>query len=144
MHWCVDEKRFGVLLCAVFLFSSLLCASSSLAASAMVNVDVPTGTFKSIKLNRLPKGASIEVQIESTGSLFVAMVTSKGLLETSKPLFVGQVDRKLSFTVVIPAPDDYYLVIDNRKGTKDQQVALAVRATAPNQAASPPKKSDPL
>ena len=143
MHRCVDEKRFGVLFSAVLLLSFILCASSALAASAMVNVDVPTGTFKSIKLNRLPKGASIEVQIESTGSLFVAMVTSKGLLETSKPLFVGQVDRKLSFTVVIPAPDDYYLVIDNRKGAKDQQVALAVRATAPGQT-SPPKKSDPL
>ena len=143
MHRCVDEKRFGVLLSAFLLLSFILCASSALAASAMVNVDVPAGAFKSIKLNRLPKGASIEVQIESTGSLFVAMVTSKGLLETSKPLYVGQVDRKLSFTVVIPAPDDYYLVLDNRKGDKDQQVALAMRATAPGQASSP-KKSDPL
>ena len=143
MHRCVDEKRFGVLLCAVFLFSSLLCASSALAASAMVNVDVPTGTLKSIKLNRLPKGATIEVQIESTGSLYVAMVTGKGLLEPTRPLFVSQLDRKLSFTVVIPAPDDYYLVLDNRKGDKDRQVALAMRASAPGQT-GPPKKTDPL
>ena len=119
MHRCVDEKRFGVLFSAVLLLSFILCASSALAASAMVNVDVPTGTFKSIKLNRLPKGASIEVQIESTGSLFVAMVTSKGLLETSKPLFVGQVDRKLSFTVVIPAPPQKALAWD--KFNKDDK-----------------------
>jgi len=116
----------------ILIILALASASLSLAASAMVNIEIAPGTFKSIRLKTLPKGAVVDVQIESTGSIVVAMVNTKGYVSSSRPLFMGRLDRKLSFTVTIPELDDYYLVLDNRKGTDNRSVSIAFQANAPS------------
>ena len=120
-------KIRAALLCFLLLLPAL-----ALAASAMVNIDVPKGTFKSIRLQTLPKGTEVSVRIESTGSIFVAMVNTKGYVSSSRPLFVGQIDKTISFKVTIPKLDDYYLVIDNRKGEGDRRVSIAFQAIRPS------------
>jgi hypothetical protein len=99
----------------------------------MVNVDVQAGAYKSIRLKKMPKGAVIDVSIESNGSIFVALVNTKGFTGSSTPLFAGQIDKKISFTVTIPEIDDYYLVIDNRKGIEERKVSIALNAMGPRQ-----------
>ena len=136
------------LLPRVAAHAALLCllalsASMALAASAMVNVDIAPGTFKSIRLKTLPAGTVVDVQIESTGSIFIAMVNTKGYVSSSRPLFMSQLNRKLSFTVTIPELDDYYLVLDNRKGADNRSVSIAFQATAPSKK-DPQKKSNRL
>ena len=108
----------------------------------MVNVDVPKGTFKSIRLKTLPKGTVVSVRIESTGSIFVALVNTRGYVSASRPLFVGQIDKTISFKVTIPKLDDYYLVIDNRKGTGDRHVAIAFQAIGPSKNGEQSKKEN--
>jgi len=122
-----STKIRAALLCVL-----LLLPAPALAASAMVNIDVPKGTFKSIRLQTLPKGTVVNVRIESTGSIFVALVNTKGYVSASRPLFVGQIDKTISFKVTIPKLDDYYLVIDNRKGTGDRRVSIAFQAIGPS------------
>jgi hypothetical protein len=55
----------------------------------------------------------------------------------------GRLDRKLSFTVTIPQTDDYYIVLDNRRGSADQEVSLLVRGVGPSRGMTP-KGSSPL
>ena len=142
----INSKRHLVCRVSHAILTLFLCMLSAAqhvsAASAMVNVDVPAGTFKSIRLKTLPKGTLVEVRIESSGSIFVAMVNTKGYVSSSRPLFVGQIDKTISFSVTIPKLDDYYLVIDNRKGTEDRSVGIAFKATAPS-TNTPRQKSPP-
>ena len=131
-------RSIRALLPVLAAHATLLClialsAPAASADSAMVNVDVQAGSYKSIRLKKMPKGAVIDVHIESTGSIFVALVNTKGLTGPSTPLFAGQIDRKISFTVTIPEIDDYYLFIDNRKGTEERKVSIALNATGPRQ-----------
>ncbi len=47
------------------------------------------------------------------------------------PLFQGTVERKLGFSVVIPASGDYYVIFDNRRGKELQKVKILIRAERP-------------
>ena len=98
---------------------------------AKFTVDIPPGKWKSIRLKNLPKDASVAVQAVSSGEIVVALVDSKDyqrFSETSRPLFVGQIEKRLSFSVSIPATGDYFIVLDNRPGQELRVVTVAVRA----------------
>lgn len=116
---------------AALLLVMLVLPDQGKAAAAMANMDVSAGAFKSIRLKALPKGTVVEVQIESTGSIFAALVNTQGYVSSSRPLFAGQIDRTISFTVTIPESDDYYLVIDNRKGDVERKVSVSFKAIGP-------------
>jgi hypothetical protein len=116
---------------ALLLWLLLFPVSLGAAASIMFNVAVPSGKWKTTKLKNLPKGATVAVRIESTGSLVVALVNSRGYTKVSRPLFAGQMEKDLSFAVEIPKTDDYFLVLDNRKGTQSRKVTITVQATGP-------------
>jgi len=117
---------------ALLLWLLLFPVSLGAGASIMLNIDVPSGKWKAAKLTNLPKGAIVAVLVESTGSLAVALVNSRRYTKVSRPLFVGQLEKKLSFTVTIPKTDHYFLVLDNRKGTETRKVTIAVQATGPS------------
>ena len=113
------------------------------AGSAQLSVTVPAGKTRSVRLRRLPKGAEVAVAVSASAPLGVALV-SGSQLKSDRPtaLFRGQLDRRMSFKVQIPADDDYYVVLDNRAGREP------VRATATIQAVrgtgTPEKKSRPM
>jgi hypothetical protein len=122
-------------LCKVILVTICLWALSlsSVAADGLVslNVNIPPGKWKGIRLRNLPKDAGVAVQVVSSGEIVVALVDSKGyqrFSETSRPLFLGQVEKKLAFAVSIPAKGDYFVVLDNRSGKEPRMVTVTVRA----------------
>ena len=111
------------------------------AAPIAATLPVPAGTLKSVQIRNMPKGAMIEIHLQCAGRLLVALVDSEASRNEARPLFAGQLDRKLSFTVTIPETDDYYIVLDNRRGKADQEVSLLVRGVAPPSGTAPGKSS---
>jgi len=82
-------------------------------------------------MRSLPAGAVVAVRIVTSGRLLVALVGAKQLKEpraSSKPVFRGAVQDKLSFRVVIPEADDYVLVLSNRAGKETLKVEAEIRA----------------
>jgi hypothetical protein len=73
----------------------------------------------------------VAVQVVSNGEIVVALVDSEGyqrFSQTSRPLFVGRVEKRFSFSVSIPVKGDYFVVLDNRSGQEQRAVTVAVRA----------------
>jgi hypothetical protein len=96
-----------------------------------LNLDVPPGEHKTARLRKLPKDTVVAAKVECDGQILVAVVDTKNYLiypKSPRPLFLGQVVKKLSFSVSIPASDDYYLVLDNRAGNQSQAVTITVSA----------------
>jgi hypothetical protein len=57
------------------------------------------GQWKAARLNKLPKGAMVAVQVESNGEILVALVHSRTFRNTPdaiRPLFTGRVEKRLS------------------------------------------------
>ena len=121
------------------------------AATAQVTLEVPAGKLKSVRLRHLPRGAQLAFAISSNGRLGIALV-SKTQLESgkAKALFRASFAHKFSFKVAIPASDDYYLVLDNRRGERAITVTATVEAEAGKknekapEAPSPPDGHGPL
>jgi hypothetical protein len=117
------------LLFFVFLFS---IAPSAFAESGPVslNLDVPAGQWKAARLKNLPKGAMVAVQIVSNGPILVGLLdsTSQGQPDTSRPLFAGQVEARLSFSVTVSEAGDHFLVLDNRRGAAARAVSVHLNA----------------
>jgi hypothetical protein len=118
----------------LFSLFALLVWTNAFAASGpfTVNMDVPSGQWKAARLKNLPKGATLAVKVESSGDVNIAILdsTSKGEPDTSRPLFTGKVDRRLSFSVTVSEAGDHYLVLDNRRGSEPRAVKVTVQAAA--------------
>jgi len=133
-------------LLAALLF---VVAAPGAASDAAVGTEVPAGQSKSLRLRNLPQGAVLTVAIVTSGRLLVALVGAKELKRSrskAKTVFRGAVDRKLAFRITIPEADDYYLVLNNRKGTETLTVEAqirAVRGTARPKPAPDPERTSP-
>ena len=71
------------------------------------------------------------VKVESDGDIIVVILDSANYLKfpgNHRPLFVGKVQKRLAFSVTIPATDNYYLVLDNRTSRKPRAVNVMVNA----------------
>jgi hypothetical protein len=55
--------------------------------------------------------------------------TYRHFSETSRPLFVSQVEKRPSFSVTIPAKDHYVVVLNNRSESELRAVRITIRAT---------------
>lgn len=118
------------ILFTVFLWA-LWFSPAAAAGLAAANLDVPAGKWNGIKLSNLPKDAAVAVQVVSNGEIIVALVDSKDYQQfskTSRPLFVGRVEKRLSFSVSIPVKGDYFIILDNRSGQEPRAVTVTVRA----------------
>jgi hypothetical protein len=116
-------------LLALSLFFSL---GGAMAAQAGVSVDLPAGELKTIRLRNIPLGTIVAVRIVSTGRVLIALVGGKQLNPAegarTRAVFRGMVERSLSFKVTIPETDDYYLVLNNRRGKEALSVEADIRA----------------
>lgn len=113
------------------LIALLLLACPSFAADAAVSLEVPAGQSKSVRLRNLPSGTVLQVAIKSSGRLLVALVSAKQLKSPEgkpEPVFRGALDRSLSFKVVVPETSDYFLVLNNVRGSETLSVQTAIRA----------------
>ena len=123
------------LFCRILALSLLLLLPSLNAQAAggpvMFNVDVPAGQWKGLRIKNLPRDAVVAVQIESDGSIVVGIVDAKSYKkppESQRPLFIGQVENQLGFSVTVAEPGDHYLLLDNRLGKESRAVKATVRA----------------
>ena len=105
------------------------------AASAEVNSKVPPGKWKGVRLKNLPQGAGLSIKVAANGSLAVILVHEAELErypeQRVRPAFQGTLERTLSFSVVIPEPGNYYVILDNRLGSKEREVRVQIQARRP-------------
>lgn len=130
-------------------FAALLASATlpCVAASAQVSIEVPQGKTKTVRLRNLPRGTLVGVAIIASGKLRIALVSAAQLkLQNPEALFRGALDRRMSFKVVIPEASDYYLVLDNRRGTEPVKVTAAIRTDkgAARPSEPPPRKGGKL
>jgi hypothetical protein len=120
---------------ATVLLASLACFSvPSVAAEAQINSKVAPGKWKAVRLKNLPEGASLGVKVIATGSLVVILVHETELKRYPAPVsptFQGTLDKTLTFSVVIPDPGNYFIILDNRRGESERQVRVLIQAKAP-------------
>jgi hypothetical protein len=122
----------------------LLVAGPALAAEVAVTVEIPAGQTRSIRLRSIPDGSALAVRLESDGRVLVALVAAKQLKNPGAPpkaLFRGAIERKLTFRVSIAERDDYYLVLNNRRGTEPRSVEVEIRSTRRAPKPAPPPYS---
>ncbi|MEO8007874.1 MAG: hypothetical protein ABI728_05065 [Betaproteobacteria bacterium] len=115
------------------------------AAQAILNTEVEPAKWKAIRLKNLPKGTSVGLAAASSGTIdliFIHQDELKRFPAAVNPLFQGTVERKLEFSVVIPASGDYFVIFDNRKGKEPQKVRLLIRAVAPKHPDAGPQSPD--
>lgn len=107
-------------------------------------MEVPAGQIRTIRLRSVPAGSVMAVRIEADGRVLVALVAAKQLKNPGaapKALFRGAVERKLTFRVLIDERDDYYLVLNNRRGTEARSVEVEIRSTRRAPKPAPPSYS---
>jgi hypothetical protein len=125
--------------CNIFiacLICTCLLPSYALATGniAAFNVTVPPQQFKALRVKNLPRGASVSVEVISTGEIAVAFVDAddyRRLPKPQRPLMAGKVKNRLTFSVVIPADGHYYVVLVNPHTASPYNVTLTVRGERP-------------
>jgi len=125
------SPRATVLL-VTFCVWILWLSSAAAKGPVILNVTVPPGQWKALKLRNLPKGAFVAVEIESSGDITVAFVDTSDyekLPHPKRPLMLGKVEKRLAFSVSIPAAGNYFVVLTNHRSTGPQDVKLTVSAT---------------
>lgn len=110
----------------------LFCSSvEAIKGPVAVNVDVAPGKWKAVRLKSLPKDAIIALEVKCDDEITVTVIGSGDYLKfpnTHRPIFVGRVQKKLSFSLTIPESGHYYVVLDNRSGLQQQAVKVTVTA----------------
>ncbi|MEQ1847853.1 MAG: hypothetical protein ABL983_20000, partial [Nitrospira sp.] len=113
---------YGLLLIAFLTLVATPCTVDVSAASSpqSFSVDVPPGQWKTVRLQNLPKDVLVALAIKSDGPLTVGFLDArdqKQFPRIAHPLFWGQLESKLGFSVTIQQQGDYYVLLDNREGT---------------------------
>ena len=109
----------------------LWLSSAAAKCPVILNVTVPPGQWKALKLRNLPKGAFVAVEIESSGDITVAFVDTSDYQKfphPNRPLMLGKVEKRLAFSVSIPAAGNYFVVLTNHRAIGPQEVKLTVSA----------------
>lgn len=99
-----------------------------------MNTEVAAAKWKAVRLKNLPKRAAVGLSVATSGTvdlIFVHQDELKRFPAAVSPLFQGTVEKKLDFSVVIPASGDYFVIFDNRRGKETQKVRILIRAERP-------------
>ena len=106
-------------------------AAAAFAAEAELSAEVPAEKWRALRLKGLTQGASLRVRVETSGPIRVILAREDEVQRFPKGLkatFSGTAERRLSFSVSIPAGGTYYVILDNRKGDALREVRLYVEA----------------
>jgi hypothetical protein len=116
----------------LILFFLLFCFSvEAMKGPIVVNVDVAPGKWKAMRLRSLPKDAVVALEVKTDGTITAVLTDStdyQRFPNARRPLFMGLVEKKLSFSVSIPESGHYYFVLDNRSGKKNRSVTVTAAA----------------
>jgi len=109
----------------------LSLAATALSVDAELSAEVPAEKWRALRLKGLTQGASLRVRVETSGPIRVILVREDEVQRFPRGLnatFSGSAERRLSFSVSIPAAGTYYVILDNRKGDAMREVRLFVEA----------------
>lgn len=134
------HKRWGLLFTLLVALSVGLPLPSAQAASSPQTfaLEVPPGQWKTIRLQHLPKDVLLTLAVKSDGLLTVGFLDAQDHRQfpnIARPLFLGHIEATLGFSVTIPQQGDYYVLLDNRNGTRARQVYLTAKAALGGDAA---------
>jgi hypothetical protein len=125
----------------------LVMAAAAFAAEAELSAEVPAEKWRALRLKGLTQGAALRVRVETSGPIRVILARENEVERFPKGLkatFSGTAERRLSFSVSIPAAGTYYVILDNRKGDALREVRVFVEALPARRPAPKPKpKSAP-
>ena len=114
-----------------FIFCLLWISAEAAKGPIMLNVHIPSGVWKTLRLKNLPKDAVVALEVKSDGEITVILVDTSDYLRfpnIHRPLFLGKVEKNLSFSVSIPKSGHYYVVLDNRLGQRQREVTVIAGA----------------
>lgn len=130
-----------------FGLAVLFAVSAAIAAKAELNAEVPEGKWKALRLRGLPKNASIAIRVESSGPIRIIFLHQDELKRFPKPVrpaFAGSAERRLTFRVRVPAAGNWYVILDNRKGSEARDVRLLIEALGPRRTKPKPRPAPGL
>lgn len=109
----------------------LWVSAQAASGPVRVNIDVPPEEWKGVRLRNLPKDAVVAVEVQASGEILVALVDTINYLrypDAARSLFLGRVEKRLSFSVSIRAAGDYYLMFDNRSAGEPRAITATIHA----------------
>jgi len=92
---------------------------------------ISASQWKAVRLQNLPKDVQVSLAVQSDGPLSVGFLDSRDhqrFPQVGHPLFWGQLEAKLGFSVTIQEKGDYYVILDNRDGAGRRQITVTARA----------------
>ncbi|MBI4269887.1 MAG: hypothetical protein HY615_06090 [Candidatus Rokubacteria bacterium] len=121
----------------------VLLASTAFAVTGTVTgsweIDVPAGQWRAIRMLNVPARTVLSFEVEATGALDILILETDGYRrfpEGARPLFKGDADNRLSFSITAPSAGTYYLVLDNRPGQEARAVEVTLRGSRPSAGAT--------
>ncbi|MDX1431794.1 MAG: hypothetical protein R3286_05030 [Gammaproteobacteria bacterium] len=102
--------------------------------SATVSGEVDAARWKGIRLKRLPRGASLGVELEVDGTVELLLLEERAFRrfpEHQSPAFSSRVVERMGVSMKIPASGDYYLILDNRAGDDKRAFTITISAAPP-------------
>jgi hypothetical protein len=123
----------GKIILAALLIGLCGFDAEAVKGPVTVNIDVPAGEYKAVRLRNLPRGSFVAVEVKTDGEVDVVLTNTKDyhqFLDARRPLFRGLVDKRLSFSVSIPESDNYFLIFYNRTGKRPRAVTATIKASS--------------
>lgn len=111
-----------------------------------LEVVVPAGAWRGVRLRRIPENATLTASVDSDGEIALALLDAEqyaAFPASAKAVFRGRTDGKLSFTVRAPVRGDYYVIVDNRGGTETRTVQVTIRGEVAGAGRDPELRSGP-
>jgi hypothetical protein len=99
--------------------------------SAEVNSEVQPRRWSAIRLSNVNQGATLAIKLSIDGQATVVLVNESQLKRyprVTRPLFRTETRNRANFSIVAPRSDNYYLIVDNRKGSTKRKFSLSITA----------------
>lgn len=120
----------AVLLSISALFPAVVLAETR---SAGFTVDLPSGIEKSVRLKKLPRGTNLSIRILCDREVWTSFMDLRNYAlrksDACRPLFTGQVKKRLNFAITIPKTGDYFIVFKSAATESSQTVEVKIDAT---------------
>jgi hypothetical protein len=140
------QRRARALLGLALALGAAQTAQPATSAEASLEVVVPAGSWKGVRLQGISANATLTASVESDGAIAVALLDAEqyaAFPARTKAVFRGRTDGKLEFAVRAPVRGDYYLIVDNRSGSDGRAVRLTIRGEIAKMTTDGPLRSAP-
>lgn len=131
-------QPWALLTLAVLLaIPSLGTVAEPAQKAVAATVEIPAQGWKGIRMRKLPAGARLDLKIASDGDIVVQLLDADAFEHLplgATPLVSGRTDTTLSLSTRVPSSGEWYVVLDNRKGSAARSVKVDITATAPTAA----------